>query len=1013
MFLPAVTRLRGAVALLLGGFAPALLAAAVDPATLPPPVAREVDFERDVQPLFEKHCLKCHGPEKQKGGWRADVREVALKGGDNFAPNVVAGRSADSPLIHFVSGLDPDMKMPAKNDPLTVEQIAVLRAWIDQGAKWPDRATLAHDDPREWWSLRPLARPVVPAGAPHPIDAFIRAKLAGKQFAPAPEADARTLARRLYFDLIGLPPTPEELADFLADASPQAYEKLVDRLLASPRHGERWARHWLDVVHYGDTHGYDKDKPRNNAWPYRDYVIRALNDDKPYARFVQEQIAGDVLFPGTRDGIEALGFIAAGPWDLIGHTEVPETKIDGKIARHLDRDDMVANTIGTFNSLTVHCAQCHNHKFDPISQEDYYSLQAVFAALDRTDRKYYRDDALNTRFQELQRARRVAGQELAAVEEPLIKRAGAPYAELTRRIGGASKAAAQEQGNTSPDFGYHSAIAKTQDTTKWVQVDLGQRVEMERVTLLPCYDDFNAIGAGFGFPVRFKVEVSDDPEFKTGVTQFWRRHDETFMADFKNPGLAAFSTHGAKDDGIAGRYVRVTATRLAPRKDDFIFALAELQVFDLAGKNVAQGRPVTALDSIQAPPRWRKSNLTDGIAPVAQSPDEKSKLLAEREALLLGVADEATNAQRAALQKEAARLDAELKKLPPPASVYAGAIHTGTDSFAGTGASGGQPRPIHLLARGQVTTPGREMSPGALSALTFQPARFALEPTAPEGERRAALARWITDPQNPLTWRSIVNRVWQYHFGAGLVETPSDFGRNGARPTHPELLDWLAVEFRDGGGSLKWLHRQIVTSATYRQSSAVSAAAGQMDASNALLARQNRRKLEAEAVRDAVLAVSGKLDLTPGGPGWQDFVIEQPQHSPHYKYDRADPEDAKTWRRSVYRFIVRSQTQPWMTSLDCADPSIRVDKRNESLSPLQALALLNNGFMVAQARHFAERLQRERAELPAQVERACELAFGRPPAAGERDRLVAFAQANGLPNLCRVLLNLNEFAFID
>jgi hypothetical protein len=300
-----------------------------------------------------------------------------------------------------------------------------------------------------------------------------------------------------------------------------------------------------------------------------------------------------------------------------------------------------------------------------------------------------------------------------------------------------------------------------------------------------------------------------------------------------------------------------------------------------------------------------------------------------------------------------------------------------------------------------------------LSALGFRESRFSLAPDAHEGERRAELARWITDPQNPLTWRSIVNRVWQYHFGRGLAETPDDFGRMGAMPSHPELLDWLAAEFRDTGGSLKKLHRLILTSATYRQSSPVQSAAEAVDSENRLLWRQNRRKLEAEAVRDAVLAASGKLDLQMGGPGWKDFVVERPEHSPHYKYGLADPEDPKTWRRSVYRFTVRSQTQPWMTALDCADPSMRVHRRNESLSALQALALLNNGFMVTQARHFAERIEREAPELPAQVERAHRLG-PRPRAVElEREKLVAFAQANGLPNLCRVLLNLNEFTFID
>ncbi len=351
------------------------------------PSLRAVDFVHQVRPILEKHCYECHGAVKQKNEYRLDIKSIALTGGENHAPNIVPGRSAESPLFRFVSGLDKQIQMPPKTR-LNSAEIATLQHWIDEGAPWPDGVDVAKlEDKTDWWAFKPLKTEGIKAESRN-IDSFIREKLMEKGLQPTAPADARTLIRRLSFDLTGLPPTPEEVAAFVQDKSADAYERLVDRLLASPRYGERWARHWLDVVHFGETHGYDKDKARLNAWPYRDYVIRALNADRPYARFIQEQIAGDVLFPGTTDGVTALGFIAAGPWDLIGHMEVPETKLDGKIARHLDRDDMVQNAIGTLCSLTVQCAQCHNHKFDPISQEDYYSLHAVFAAVDRTEVSY-------------------------------------------------------------------------------------------------------------------------------------------------------------------------------------------------------------------------------------------------------------------------------------------------------------------------------------------------------------------------------------------------------------------------------------------------------------------------------------------------------------------------------------------------------------------------------------------------------------------------------------------------
>ena len=946
-------------------------------------------------------CFECHGSDAQESNLRLDSRAGMLKGGD-FGPAIVVGKSGQSELVRRVKTTNAEQRMPPDGERLSADEITALATWIDAGAPGADAAGTAEvvRDPRlDHWAWQPIVNPAVPAAIPafatlsgveperNPIDNFLRAKLAAQGLTPAAAADRRTLVRRLFFDLTGLPPSPEEVEAFVADTDPQAYERLVDRLLASPRYGERWARHWLDVVHYGDTHGYDKDKPRPNAWPYRDYCVRALNDDKPYARFIEEQIAGDVLHAGTRDGEEAIGFIAAGPWDLIGHREVPETKTDGKIARHLDRDDMVANTIGTFASVTIHCAQCHAHKFDPITQDDYYSLQAVFAAVDRDDRRYALDPAVTRRVAALEARRET----LEGRKKELQKQIGPRLAAVEKELAASGRV---ELKNPGASFGYHSAIAPRQDAEKWVQVDLGAEQGIREIVLRPCHDTFNDIGAGFGFPLRYRVEVSNDPAFGSGIATV-----AVFdAADVQNPGI----TRQSFTTAATGRHVRVTATKLAPRKDDFIFALAEIEVISPEGENVARGRDVTALDSIEAAPRWRRANLVDGDAP-REDRGSREKLEGERAELFAQAGPEKTAAYEQ-VNADLAALQAEQGKLPALSVAYS----------VTTKIRAGKPRPIHVLSRGNVNAPAHEVGPGALGLVAVLPARFDLPPDHAEGERRAALARWLIDPRNPLTWRSIVNRVWHYHFGRGLVATPSDFGRMGAAPTHPELLDWLAAEFRDGGGSLKSLHRLIVTTAAYRQSSGSRPECAAVDSDNTLLWRQNRRRLEAEAVRDAVLAAAGSLDLAMGGAGWQDFKVEHPAHSPHYRYDLADPEDRKTWRRGVYRFIVRSQTQPFMTCLDCADPSMRVEKRNESLSALQALALLNNGFMLVQAGQFADRVAREAGNDPAaQVDRAFRLALGRAPDGEERAALVEIVGAHGLANACRMIFNLNEFSFVD
>jgi hypothetical protein len=753
----------------------------------------EVDEPLDPQvtAIFESRCLTCHNARNRHGGLSLETFADAMAGGDSGGV-IEPGDAAASLLVDYISGEDP--LMPKIGGPLSADEVQSIKNWIENGALWPASQRLSVR--QGWWSLRSLSRPAPPqiskkngAAVRNPIDAFIISRLQQEGMALSAEADRRTLIRRLYFDLVGLPPPPAEVDRFVSDPDPQAYEALVDRLLDSPHYGERWARHWLDIVHYGDTMGFDKDKVRPNAWPYRDYVIRSFNEDKPYSRFVLEQLAGDVLFPGSPDGIVALGFIAAGPFDWVGQIEVTDGTMEKKRVRNLDRDDMVSTTMLTFVSTTAACARCHDHKFDPIAQQDYYGLQAVFAAVDRAERPYDAD--------------------------PDVAR---KRAELERRI--KELTAAKGQFEAEPE-----RLAEMDDAMASVQSQISALPEQSRV---------------YAAATRFKSE-----------------------GQFK--------------------------------------------------------------------------------------------------------------------------------------------------------ATQGEPRDVYVLIRGNETSPDLErglVAPCGLTALDHLEHHFELPENHSEGERRAALAQWIVDPENPLTWRSIVNRVWQYHFGRGLVDTPNDFGRMGATPTHPALLDWLAVEFRDGGQSMKALHRLICTSATYRQASGHIEQFAALDEENRLLWRMNRRKLEAEVIRDAVLAVSGKLDRRMGGPGFRAFGFKD-DHSPHYKYDEYDPNDAESHRRAIYRFIVRSAPDPFLTALDCADPSLSVGQRTETLTALQALAMLNNRFMTAMSENFAAQVADLGDTMPAQIDAAYRLALARSPSEQELQELSEIAEQHGMANVCRLIFNLNEFMFVD
>ena len=1059
-------------------------------------------FRDKVAPIFERHCVVCHQGDKPQGGLSLATAGGLSRGGDTGSA-VEPGKPDESLLVEMISGEKP--AMPQKALPLSKDDVAAIRKWIAEGAERPkdfalrDKRLAGADD--QWWSLQPLKRPPVPPvklGSAEsewvrtPVDAFIAVKLDEKKLAPSPEADQRTLIRRLTYDLSGLPPTPAEVAAFLADRSENAYENLIDRLLDSPRYGQRWGRHWLDVVHFGESHGYDKDKPRPNAWPYRDYVIAAFNADKPYDRFVAEQLAGDVLYPDDPQAIVATGFIAAGPWDFVGHVELREGTLDKKITRSNDRDDMVATAMSTFQSLTVHCARCHNHKFDPISQEEYYRLQAVFAGVDRADRSFDFEPAahlvrrrLTVEKESLAARHNVLAAVAAKMTSPEIEAIDGELKELGRQLAGLPQPG--QGADSSPTNGYHSAIMPEPDVEKWVQVDLGERSTIDEIVLIAARPTDFPDTPGFGFPARFRIEISDDPKFAG-------RHmiiDHT-GADFANPGDKPLIIQVQQQPA---RYIRITATRLWKRTNDYIFALAELQAFS-EKKNLALGKTVTALDSIEGG-RWSTKNLVDDYSSRLRLGDAESlkTALAKRQAI--GAQTARLSARRMSLVDEKldepirtelhetadrlAELDQQLAALPAPALVFAATNH-----FAAQGSfiPADPPRPVYFLNRGSDKTPGYEVSPGALSCLAGLSADLTLSDPADEGSRRVALAQWITDARNPLTARSIVNRVWQYHFGRGIVDSPNDFGHMGSPPTHPELLDWLAMELMEpnqehqittrqavespvgnsgtsntnpkrqrGNEStpslalrvgvprgreqdnetnseipaskttgpkseitsawrLKRLHRLILRSAVYRQSSRDNPQSAAIDSGNQYLWRMNRQRLEAEPLRDAVLFVTGKLDPKMGGPSDQQFVFKD-DHSPVYDYERFDVDSPASFRRSVYRFIVRSVPDPFMECLDCADPSLLTPKRNTTLTALQALSLLNNQFMVRQAEHFAARLEAASADRGQQIALAYQLAFGREPSENERRLVSEYAAHNGLANMCRVILNSNEFLFVD
>ncbi len=901
--------------------------------------------------------------------------------------------------------------------------------------------TLAHAPAAEvpvkaadWWAVQPLKKPAVPAGAANPVDAFVWVKLAEKKLTAAAPADQRTLIRRVTHDLTGLPPTPAEIDAFLADASPDAYTKLVDRLLTSPRHGERQARRWMDAVHFAETHGHDQDRVREHAWPYRDYLINAFNGDTSYSRFVREQVAGDALYPDDPRATVALGLLAAGPWDESTLRDIREDTLDRQMGRYLDRDDIVTTVMQTFTSTTVHCARCHDHKFDPIPQADYYALQAVFAGADRGNRPADADpavaakraallvqkrnltagmiegpsDQLRRRAAEIVDARKIADAQWKVLTPETYTSAGG--AELVRKPDGSILS----QGKR-PDM-------ETVTVTATVPGEqfTGLRLEVLTDKALPLHGPGRQDNGNLHLTeiaVQLFKAGAEKPETLTiaGATADFNQTDWTIQHALDGNEKTAWGIHPE----VGKPHVAVLPLSKAvtvPAGSKVVVTLKQLHG---TGHIIGKFR-LSATSASMVPPALSVALQTRLATPLAQWPDAAVGEYIRIEGLQ--------------------KVEAALAALPARALVYA----VGSTIIPDGGHQGSpKPRVVNMLNRGEISKPMAVAAPGSLESVPL-PSRFKLANADDEAARRAALAEWLTSKDNPLVWRSIVNRVWAWHFGAGLVPTVNDFGAMGGKPSHPELLDWLAADFRDGKQSLKDLHRLIVTSETYRQSTQFRIADFGLriedkprtgpavfgglvfnpqsairnpqseDPENHWLARMNRQRLDAEQIRDTVLLAAGRLDLTMGGPSDRQFALRPGVHvTPVVDYAAFDLDADAGRRRSVYRFLFRTLPDPLMDSLDCPAGDTLAPLRVNSVTVQQALAMWNSAFMLRHADHLAKRLNEEAKTPEAKLRLATTWCWGRLPTTGEEKALLEHATKHGWPSLCRVLFNSNEFVFVN
>ncbi len=937
-------------------------------------------FEQKIRPVLIEQCYECHSAQAKKlrGNLYLDSKAGWQKGGDSGEPAIISGKPEASLLIRSIQHLEADLTMPPKKPKLPDAIIADLVTWVRMGAPDPREGVKieAKRGDKSWWSLQPLKEDLLVTGD---IDSLIEAALKENGLTYSPPADPRTLIRRMTYDMHGLPPTAEEVDAFVRDCetSTRANKDMIARLLSSPRYGERWGRHWLDVIRFGESNGFERNFIIDDLWPFRDYVIRSINDDKPFNQFITEHLAGDVIGKDNPQVEIGSAFLVAGPYDDVGNADV----VAQKNIRAATIDDMITATGSAFLGLTVNCARCHNHKFDPIPTEDYYRLRVAFEGVTHGRRVV---------------ATKEQRESHAAAMKPLtqqLQKLEAQQDKLDQDIDTRAKAAFAKSKPARPKIDQHGT------SENFVPVEARQL----RFVIHSLTSDHQSArtprnGGSGGKLTEFQVWSADDPQRNVALASNGTKADGAKAAtaeDFPEAYGPQYCIDGMTGEAwFIGQPAVLTLTFARPEKFNRITFINARGDRDTDESKVRGATPCEYEVQVSTDGKtWRTIATDEGREPWTPA---HGIARARREIITA----EETKAL-SEFGKQIAEVKKQIAAVPALPQMWAG-------MFA-------QPKARTFVHQGGDPTKELEpVVPASLNVLDQITKPFALKPDAAEGERRLALAKWITNDDNALTARVLVNRVWHYHFGTGLVDTPSDFGFLGSKPTHPELLDYLAARLIQNGWKLKELHREILLSKTYQQASSVQAANQtehfkrgiSSDAGSRLLWRFPPRRLSAEEIRDTILTIAGEMKLEPaGGPGFRLYKFSQNNVSTYFPLDQHGPE---TYRRAVYHQNARASVVDVLNDFDLPDISFAAPKRANTTTPMQALTLLNHSFTLDMAAALAARLG---AKEPVAV--AFRIVFQREPTAKEREAGGAIIASHGAIAFCRALLNSNELIYID